>query len=297
MAKDRNKPSGSRTVERRKERGRERQRRRWLTIGIVIAALVAVVVFVFVIVNAPAAAPIPDGALTRYADVQTTRTKDGYPRLGDPNASVQVAEYSSFDCANCRDFHDKIIDPLVDRVKGGKMALTFVPLYGFGDTPNGQGAAEASICAAEQGKFWPFHDALFDWQGEYGNQAFTNNRISAGVAAFQMDQGAFSGCIASDRPGIVLNAAKAAQQHLLNFTTAPTITINGVVPLDDKQQPLTDPAAILAQIDADIARASVPPTAEVTAEATGEATEAATPEATPEATATAESTPAATAAR
>ena len=53
------------------------------------------------------------------------------------------------------------------------------------------------MCADEQEKFWPFHDALFDWQGEFGNQAFTNNRINAGVAAFGLNQGAYSACISS----------------------------------------------------------------------------------------------------
>ena len=38
-------------------------------------------------------------------------------------------------------------------------------------------------------------------------------------------------------------------QSLLNFTGTPTITINGVVPLGDDQQPISDYNAILARID------------------------------------------------
>lgn len=287
--------TGGRTVERRKERERERQRQRLITGGVIAFALIAVVVIIFLIVNAPAGAPIPEGALTRYTDVQQSRTIDGFPRLGDPNASVQVAEYSSFGCPHCRDFQNDAADQIVSRIKTGKMAFTYVPLYGYGDVANDQGAAAAALCAGEQNQFWPFHDALFDWQGEFGNQAFTNNRINGGVAAFKLDQGAYSSCISSGRAGTVLDAAKRQAVALLNFqNSTPTFTINGVVPLDDSQQPISDTKTLFAKIDAEIARVKLQPTAESTAatEATAEATseptqavtEAATAQATPETT-------------
>jgi protein-disulfide isomerase len=289
--------AGSRTAERRRERERERRRQQLITGGIVVVALVVIVVVVFFIVNAPAEAPIPQAALTRYEGLQQTRTDEGFPRLGDPNAPVQVSEYSSFDCPHCREFHDQAIDPIIERVRTGEMAFTYVPLYGFGGIVNGQGAAQAAVCAAEQGKFWQFHDALFDWQGVYANQAFTNNRINAGVDALGLNRGSYDACIRSGTPDDVLNAARSQAQALLNFTGTPTIAINGVVPVDSSQQSISDVNAILARIDAELARVSLPPvqpTSVATAEATSEATEPAaapTTEATPEATseATAES--------
>ncbi|HVU13885.1 MAG TPA: thioredoxin domain-containing protein [Phototrophicaceae bacterium] len=321
MAKDQNKPkapppspppqprtgAGARAAERREERERERRRRQYTIWGVIAVIVIVVIAGVVYIVRAPADAPIPDGALTRYHDISTSRTKDGFPRLGDPVAPVQVAEYLSFDNADSRTFNDATIDQFADRVRGGKMALTFVPLYSYGDVANGQGAAAASICAAEQAQFWPFHDALFSWAGQYGNQAFTNNRINAGVAAFKLDGGAFSGCISSGRAMDVLATAKTQSKALPNFTTPPIVTIDGVVVLGDDQKPLTDPNAIMAKVDEAIQRASLAPTPQVTAEATGEATAAATSTAeatsaaiiasTPESTSTAEATVASTAAR
>ncbi len=318
MAKEQNKPkapppspqqprtgAGARAAERREERERERRRRQYFTWGIIAAIVIAVIAAVVYIVRAPADAPIPSGALTRYHDITTSRTKDGFPRLGDPVARVQVAEYSSFDCVDCRSFNDATIDQFADRVRSGKIALTFVPLYNYGDVANGLGAAAASICAAEQAQFWPFHDALFSWAGQYGNQAFTNNRINAGVAAFKLDSGAFSGCISSGRATDVLATAKTQSKALPNFTIPPIVTIDGVVVLGDDQKPLTDPKAIMAKVDEAIQRASLIPTQQVTAEATGESTAAPTSEATsaaliastPEATSTAEATAAATAAK
>lgn len=306
MAKDRNKPKATtttrttaratgRTAERRKERERERRRRQLIAGGIIAVALVALLAFVFFVVNAPAEAPIPQAALTRYEGIQQSNTEQGYPRLGNPNALVQVAEYSSFDCPHCREFHDESINGILDRVRAGSIAFTYVPLYGFGSVANGEGAANAAVCVDQQGKFWEFHDALFDWQGVYVNQAFTNNRINAGVEALGLDRGAYNTCISSSRPGDVLNAARAQAQALLNFSGTPTITINGVVPLSQDQQPIADSAGILARIDAEVARLGVVPTAqpttegsvEATAEPTAEVTEAAvepTAEVTPETT-------------
>ncbi len=176
------------------------------------------------------------------------------------------------------------------------MAFIYVPVTNIGDVPNLQGAAAAALCAGEQGKFWEFHDALFDWLGEFGAQAFTNNRISSGVDALGMDHGAFNSCIGSSRPSDILDAAQTLEQGLLNFIGTPTFTINGIVPLDDSQQPVSDANGILARIDAEMARITAPPataevtpettaTAESTAEATAQATESATEPATAEATA------------
>lgn len=288
---------GSRSAVRRQERESERRRRRIITGGIIAAVVIAAAVFIFAVVNAPAEAPIPEASAARYAGITQTRTESGFPRLGDPTVPVQVAIYSSFDCPHCREFHAEAIDQIVDRVRANQIAFTYVPLHGFGGITNGQGAAAASICVAEQGKFWEFHDALFEWQGMFGNQAFTNNRINSGVEALGLDRGAFNACVTSGRASTTLNTADTQRRSLLNFSGTPTITINGIVPLGSDQQPLQTAADIIARIDAEIARfASAPPataepTAEVTIEptaeaiaevpeATAEATEAATPEAT-----------------
>lgn len=283
--------AGSRTVERRKERERERRRRQLITGGIIAAALIIIAIVLVVVVNAPADAPIPSYALTRYEGLPQSRTTEGYPRLGDPNSPVQVAEYSSFDCTHCRDFHEQAMNQIVDRVRSGAIAFTFVPLYGFGSVANGLGAATAAVCAGEQGQFWPFHDALFDWQGQFINQAFTNNRLSAAVDAFQLDRAAYNACVGGTGVSEVLSTARTQATSLLNFTGTPTITINGVVPLGQDQQPISDASGVIARIDEEIARN---PVQSATTEATAEATVSAA--STAEATATAEATVEATAA-
>lgn len=249
-------PSGgagaARTAERRREREQEKQRRRLTSTALIIGGLALLIAFVVIVTNIPAEAPIPDNTETRYAGLQLGSTELGYPRLGSPTASVQVVEYSSFDCAACRNIHDQLMDRIIERVRAGSIAFTFVPRFRTGEIVNGQGAAEAALCAGEQGKFWEMHDALFNWQGIYGNQAFTNNRIVAGANQLGLNMSLFDGCARLDSTVPILDTAR---QQALNagFVGTPAFTINGVQPVDENGTPILTADGIIAEIDRRIA--------------------------------------------
>ncbi len=275
----------SRTRERRIEREREKRRRQQLTLAGAIAVVAVIVIVLVVIANQPAEAPIPENAAARYADVPQSTTEKGYPLLGDPEAPVQVVEYSSFDCSSCARFHDEAFPALVERVKAGDIAFTYVPLFGTGSFQNGEGAARTAICASEQGKFWPMHDALFTWQGTYGNQAFTQNRLVSGVANLGVDRARYDQCIGGSLPQTVLDAARADATALgSDFTGTPTILVNGVsaqATLDSVNAAIDN---VLTQLG--LGQQVTPEaTQEATTEATSEATSAAESETTLEATA------------
>jgi len=150
----------ARTAERRREREQEKQRRRLTSTALIIGGLALLIAFVVIVTNLPAEAPIPENVSARYAELPIGSTEQGYPRLGSATAAVQVVVYSSFDCAACRNIHDQLMDRIIERVRAGSIALTFVPRFGTGEIVNGQGAAEAALCAGEQGKFWEMHLSL-----------------------------------------------------------------------------------------------------------------------------------------
>ncbi|MBZ0295166.1 MAG: DsbA family protein, partial [Anaerolineae bacterium] len=261
----------------------------YLIIGAV--AVIAVVVVVFLILaNQPAAAEIPEEAVTLYEGIPQSVDENGDPVLGETDAPVEVVEYSSFDCPHCAEFHDAVMPALVDRVRAGEIKFTFVPVYGTGGYANGLGAGRAAICAGEQDAFWPYHSILFSWQSLYGNTAFAGNRLESGVVNLGLDKGAWDSCFASDRPDDVVLSAQQAAEMLPGFGGTPTVVVNGEIVTQTLD-------AINAAIDA--ALASAPPvdtsldateeapaeaTVEATMEATAEVTEAATEEATAEVT-------------
>lgn len=286
-----------RTTERKRERQRQQRRRRLITIVVTVVAVVVLLLLFFLLANQPADAPIPPDALTRYDGLEQRRTVEGYPRLGEADAPIQVAVYCVYDSEECAAFNDAALQPLVDRVRAGSIAVSFVPLYT--NQGNSEGAAKAALCAAEQQDFWPLHEALYAWLRQYGAvQAFAGNRLAAGAQALSMNMGQFNACVSGDNVETILLEALQDTRALVNFTTMPAVTINNVVAIDSEGAQLTDATAIIEAIDAAIARRASPeataePGAETTPDAVeAEATETATtvpaatdvPEATPEAT-------------
>ncbi len=97
--------------------------------------------------------------------------------LGDSTAPLWVVVVSDFQCPFCKVWHDETYPALkrefVDR---GRIRLAYVNL----PLPQHQHArvtAELALCAGVQGKFWEYHDALFDTQAEW-------SQLPAGTAFF-----------------------------------------------------------------------------------------------------------------
>jgi len=92
--------------------------------------------------------------------------ENGSPILGDSNASITILEWGDYQCTFCYKFHQSTLDIIIaDHIKSGKVKLIFkdFPLNG----PDSILAAEAAYCADEQGKYWQYHDELYEnWGGE-----------------------------------------------------------------------------------------------------------------------------------
>jgi len=167
-----------------------------------------------------------------------------------------------------------------------------VPLYSTGSIANGEGAARAALCVGEQGKFWEFHDALFVWQGQYANTAFSENRLKSGVDNLGINRVQWDQCMANNLSTPILDAAIRAGQ-LQNIAGTPTLVVNGtVVAVADLNTVNGAISQALAASGQPPAAPVVVPTQETTPEATPEATLETTVEPTEEATteATAEAT-------
>ena len=96
-------------------------------------------------------------------------TKDNHIR-GDFDAPITLIEFSDFECPFCERFYPTV-KKLLDDYQG-KVRLVYKH-FPLGFHPNAQKAAEASECADEQGKFWEYHDKLFENQpAGYGLDKF-----------------------------------------------------------------------------------------------------------------------------
>ena len=159
---------------------------------------------------------------------------DGFPSIGPDDAPIVIVEFSDFQCPYCARFHDQTLQPLLDAYPGKiRFVYRHLPLKSIHS--NAFRAAEASMCAYEQGAFWPYHDAI------YGNQAQLNTELYVQIATnLGLDLGSFSSCLENeDYKDLVQNDIDFAAN--LGVRSTPTFFINGLAfvgaqPLDAFKQ-------------------------------------------------------------
>lgn len=87
---------------------------------------------------------------------------------GTPDATVQLVEYSDFQCPACaaiQPFIQQILDQFGDRITFTYRHYPLTTIH-----PNAERAAQAAEAAAVQGKFWEYHDLLFDRQSVWSSE-------------------------------------------------------------------------------------------------------------------------------
>jgi len=121
-------------------------------------------------------------------------TFDNQPIIGDPDAPITIVEFSDFQCPFCLRFHEQTLPAIMENyVNTGKVNFVYRDLP-LDFHPNANPASIAAECANEQGKFWEYHDVLFQnqaqWQG-LGPEDFVSNAkqfatdIGLGSASFE----------------------------------------------------------------------------------------------------------------
>ncbi len=80
------------------------------------------------------------------------------PVTGPANAPITIVEFTDFECPYCRLSQDTVRQVEKKYGKNIKMVARQYPLYFHS---RAKPAAEAALCAKEQGKFWEFRDKLF----------------------------------------------------------------------------------------------------------------------------------------
>jgi protein-disulfide isomerase len=111
---------------------------------------------------------------------------------GNPKAKVMIVEFSDFQCPYCGQVEATLKNVLAKHE--GTVALAFRDMPITQIHPFAQGAAEASRCAGEQGKFWEYHDLLFGEQG-----SLDPNGLIAKAEKLQLDAKQFDSCISSEK--------------------------------------------------------------------------------------------------
>ena len=92
--------------------------------------------------------------------------------------------------------------------------------------PESAAAAEAAYCAGDQGKFWDYHDMLFDnWTGENVG-AFSTQRLQAFGEALGLKMDEFRPCLDTHKYANQVAQDRAGGEKL-GVKATPTFFING----------------------------------------------------------------------
>ncbi len=145
---------------------------------------------------------------------------------GNPSATVWIVEISDFQCPYCKEWHDstyaKVKREFIDT---GKARFAYIN-YPISTHRNAMPAAEAAMCSAAQGKFWPMHDALFNSQERWEVLPNPASMIDSIATSVGVDAQAMRGCVTrhATRPLIQADAERS-QDAGVNST--PTFLVNG----------------------------------------------------------------------
>ncbi len=201
---------------------------KFLGVSIIIAALILGGALIYSTSVRQAATPpsTPTPLVTSTATSQATTLSpsrnfdlSGKTLRGSVNAQITVIEFGDFQCPFCGSVKPTVDKLLSDYQNKIKFYYFHFPLdfHEFA-----QKSAEASECAGAQGKFWEYHDVLFENQNALDVASLKNYAKQLGL-----DSGKFDSCLDS---GSMAGKVRADMQQgiTVGVSGTPSFFINGV---------------------------------------------------------------------
>ena len=173
--------------------------------GVLVAAAVAIIVFA-ALGRDSGTGPADQAAAQDPVSPTSTQTA----AAGDPGTAptqdeaaatvplVMLEEFGDFQCSHCAQFALGMGRQLKkDFVDKGRIEFVFRHFPFIGE--ESVRAAEATECARDQGKFWEYHDTVFEnWNG-VNRGAYSDDNLKGFATRLQLDRDAFDSCLANGK--------------------------------------------------------------------------------------------------
>lgn len=141
------------------------------------------------------------------------------PSLGSPIAPVVIVQFGDFQCPYTRQENPVLKQVLKKYPEAVRLIYRDFPIPEL--HPHGAEAALAANCAGVQGKFWEYHDALFDRQSELGDDLYRELARTLGL-----NSTLFAACLAQDNMKIEIQQDLQAGLDA-GLRGTPTFFVNG----------------------------------------------------------------------
>lgn len=159
------------------------------------------------------------------ADALSLLYDNASPHLGDENAPITIIEFGDYQCFYCNKFfHETEGDIYENYIRTGKAKMVFKDYIIIG--PESLTAAHAAHCASEEGKFWEYHDVLYNnWDGENSGWASEENQRTY-ARSVGLDESRFDECMKSGKYNQIIQASTNDAQ-MLGISGTPAFFIIG----------------------------------------------------------------------
>ncbi|GIW18049.1 MAG: hypothetical protein KatS3mg064_1206 [Tepidiforma sp.] len=171
---------------------------------LVVAAVIVILGGILIAVVATSGGGSSDDIAQRLRDHAANIPTDlaNGMKLGKDDAPVKLTVYADFQCPFCLKFTgEQEIDIIDEFVKTGRVQLEYqnLPILGSESVR----AALAGMCAADQNKFWQYHNKLFLVQAEAGQAddekvnvgRFSDENLKKYAAELGLDTAQFDRCL------------------------------------------------------------------------------------------------------
>jgi len=160
----------------------------------------------------------------RFGSGNVVQISESDPILGRGDAPVTFVVFGDYQCGYTEQFFDEIYSQLKSEyIDTGKVRLVYKQ---FPLKEGTRSAAEASLCANEQGKFWSYVPFILERKEEWsqeGNTAFVRYAKELGL-----DENTFSDCLDQHKYRVQVENDYDEGRRLAVSGT-PTFFINGLV--------------------------------------------------------------------
>lgn len=141
------------------------------------------------------------------------------PTQGPADAPITLVEFSDYECPFCK-ASEAVVKQVLKRYPT-QVKLVFKN-YPLPTHPKARPAAEAALCAAEQGKFWEFHAKLFEKAPQIAPEQLAGIATEAGLDAAKLQE-----CITAKRSSAQIDADLEVGKSA-GVAGTPAFYVNGV---------------------------------------------------------------------
>ena len=199
-----------------------------LTIGGVIAGICIVGIFFVMGDFSESSEPLIERQISEEKIEPTqisidTFIQNGSPILGNTDATITLVEFGDYQCHFCNVYYQNTEHKIFQNyVSTGKVNVIFKDYTIMGQ--DSVTAAHAAHCAGEQGKFWEYHNTLYDNYGGENNGWVNQESILNFAKQAGLDTNEFFKCTENKKFERKISASNADAQ-ILGITGTPAFYV------------------------------------------------------------------------